>query len=81
MLLYPPWNPCCLLAAGELLDPQSFHLQSIKKRQKLILPSVLSLVLRFSLHHQADPPAAFPSADISFKWNYASNRDRAVPVL
>lgn len=81
MLLYPPWNTCYLLAAEKLLDPHTFHLWSIKKRQKLILPGVLSLVLHFSVHHQTDPPAAFPSADISFKWNYASSRDHTVPVL
>lgn len=63
MLLYPPWTPCYLLAAGELLDPHTFQLQTIKKRKKLILPGVLSVVLNFSLHHQTDPPAAFPFAD------------------
>jgi len=68
------------LATGDLLDPHTFHLQFIKDKKKIILSGAPSLVLHFSLH-QTDPLAVFPSADMSFKWNYASSMDHAVPVL
>lgn len=79
-----PWRPVdsLQLATGDLLDPHTFHLQFIKLKTKpLILSGVPSLVLHFSLYHQTDPLAASPFADMSFKWNYASSRDHAVPVL
>lgn len=79
-----PWRPVdsLQLARGDLLDPHTFHLQFIIREDKT--PLILSGVqaqCSISVYSTRHPLAAFPSADMSFKWKYASSRDHAVPVL